>query len=474
MVLAELVYCTDPLSRVYPACTNNIDSKLGRREAFWLAMCRSVLINQAQLVQSDVVAKIPPREGMEVHVPLFKKQQLSEYEFDEESLQAFAADLGDFAGRAHNALCAALKIGGKAPFVAPIDMALESNSGTAKAAKALLMMTLPFRLVPDQLGIPQGTHEDDDVGNEDDDEDVETDGKRCCPMLQLDSSVASTYVELRKDLKIIRAAYEADNGDLRCLVVTSPPWGVLDGERTEPGQEDEPLTSDAIAIMAIGLSDLFDDQTVVCLHLPPFEQPTWRKIFEATGKWVAYLNPVVVIPTSTKGLTFFNKYQHANNTFSFLCLHRADAHPPVTSDFLRDKPGMHKLMNALWNTGTIIPSAAVSKAERVVVRMRAEKTTTYMRTQQLATAVLRPLIRMFGRALKEQQPIVVVDPFMGTGSTALAARQLGCGFIGWDRDPTIVHLATSKYDALRQVRWRLRVSLCMRWTVGQQRASYIL
>ena len=453
MVLAELVYCTNPLTRVYPGCINTVDRTLGRREAFWLALCRSVIINQAQLVQSDIISTIPPRTGMEVHVALFKKQQLADYEYERDALETFAGDLGDFGGDSHKALCAALKIGGKTPFVAPIDMTLESNSGTAKAAKAMLMMTLPFRLVPDQLGIKHaedGDASDDNEGDDDDDENTE--GKRCNVMYVLDSASAATYVELRKDMKIIRTSYEANGGDLRCIVVTSPPWGVLDDERTEPGQEDEPLTSDAIAALAIGLSELVGSKTVVCIHLPPFEQTMWRKRFEATGKWVAYLNPVVVIPTSTKGLTYFNRYQHANNVFSFLCLHRADAHPNVTSDFLRDKPCMHKLKNALWNAGTVSPSAAVPKAERVSVRM--QKQTTYMRTQQLATAVLRPLIRMFGRALKEQEPVVIVDPFMGTGSTALAARQLGCGFIGWDRDPTIVHHAQEKFQALNKVHSR--------------------
>ena len=104
-------------------------------------------------------------------------------------------------------------------------------------------------------------------------------------------------------------------------------------------------------------------------------------------------------PANTKGLTFYNKYQ-ANNVFNFLCFHRADVHPPVTADFLRNKPGMVKLMNSLWNAGTVIPLASVPKIERVTTKIG--KKATYVRTQQLATAVLRPLIRIFGRALNEQ------------------------------------------------------------------------
>ena len=110
---------------------------------------------------------------------------------------------------------------------------------------------------------------------------------------------------------------------------------------------------------------------------------------------------------------------------------------------------MVKLMNSLWNAGTIIPSAAVPKYERVTVKV--DKKRTYVRTQQLPTAVIRPLIRIFGRAIKEQDEVFVVDPFMGTGSTAVAAHQLGCGFFGWDRDKTVVIHANSKFRQLKQV-----------------------
>ena len=54
MILAELVYCTDPITRSFPGCPGTMDSTKGRREAFWLSLCRCVLINQAKCVHSEV------------------------------------------------------------------------------------------------------------------------------------------------------------------------------------------------------------------------------------------------------------------------------------------------------------------------------------------------------------------------------------------------------------------------------------
>ena len=255
--------------------------------------------------------------------------------------------------------------------------------------------------------------------------------------------------DIKNAIVQIRARYEDNNDEFRVIVVTSPPWGMLDGERSAPGGEDEPLLSEQISAMAVSFADMLGDSAVMCFHLPILDIGKWRLVVEKTGKWQAYVSPIVVMPTSTKGLTFYNKYQLANNVFTFICFHKADQHPPVTSDFLRDKPGMAKLMNALWNAGTTIPSATVPKVERVTTKIG--RKATYVRTQQLSTAVLRPLIRIFGRALREQGEVCVLDPFMGTGSTAMAAHQLGCRFIGWDRDPVIVVQANTKYKSIIQV-----------------------
>ncbi len=43
--------------------------------------------------------------------------------------------------------------------------------------------------------------------------------------------------------------------------------------------------------------------------------------------------------------------------------------------------------------------------------------------------------------------LVVLDPFMGSGSTALAARSLGCDFVGFEVDPRYVSIARRKLAA---------------------------
>ena len=454
MILAELVYCTHPVTRIFPGCTANVDSTAGRQQAFWLALCRCVIINMSMLLHSDIVKAIPATDDMDTHVPLFKKRDIPSYKFDIELVKELANNLAFFDGGDHKLLVTALGIGGKTPFNVPVDMTLNSQREADKTAKALEMMTLPFRLpdVASALGINMVANEPEDDGDEGGigggDGDENEDMPRC--VMEAGDTCDSNYIKgLKKCIKRIRKAHTDDGRQFRTIIVSSPPWGTLDGDRTGPGCEDEPLTAAQIKTMGIAFAEMFDADTVLCFHLPPLDLGFWRTQLESTGMWASFMSPVSVVSNNAKGLTVCNKYQLATNVFTFLCLHRADEHPPVTSEFLKDKPGMVKLSHSLWNAGTVISSALVPKVERLSIKV--EKKATYVRTQQLATAVVRPLIRIFGRALHEQPQVCVVDPFMGTGSTAMAAHQLGCSFVGWDRDPVVVSLANKKFNSVIQV-----------------------
>ena len=79
MVLAELVYCTDPHTRVYPGCTATMDTKIGREEAFWMALCRCAIINLSELVHIAVVLLIPATTDMAAYVDVIKKRNMTAY-----------------------------------------------------------------------------------------------------------------------------------------------------------------------------------------------------------------------------------------------------------------------------------------------------------------------------------------------------------------------------------------------------------
>jgi hypothetical protein len=57
------------------------------------------------------------------------------------------------------------------------------------------------------------------------------------------------------------------------------------------------------------------------------------------------------------------------------------------------------------------------------------------RQEQLGVTGIIPVLRMFARNCHKSTAVLVVDPFAGTGSVAVAARALGCSFIGMDSDP---------------------------------------
>jgi DNA modification methylase len=43
--------------------------------------------------------------------------------------------------------------------------------------------------------------------------------------------------------------------------------------------------------------------------------------------------------------------------------------------------------------------------------------------------------------------VVVLDPFAGSGTTGIAARRLGCSFVGFEIDPAQVAAANARLGA---------------------------
>jgi DNA modification methylase len=51
-------------------------------------------------------------------------------------------------------------------------------------------------------------------------------------------------------------------------------------------------------------------------------------------------------------------------------------------------------------------------------------------------------IRLHG--LRNGEPLVVMDPFVGMGATVVAARRLGCRYIGFDVSAEYIRIAEER------------------------------
>jgi len=57
-------------------------------------------------------------------------------------------------------------------------------------------------------------------------------------------------------------------------------------------------------------------------------------------------------------------------------------------------------------------------------------------------------IRLHG--LREEPPLMVLDPFAGTGTTLVAAQRLGCRYVGFEIDPAYARTARTRLSARQQ------------------------
>jgi site-specific DNA-methyltransferase (adenine-specific) len=58
-------------------------------------------------------------------------------------------------------------------------------------------------------------------------------------------------------------------------------------------------------------------------------------------------------------------------------------------------------------------------------------------------------IRLHGLVRRTaDEPLAVLDPFMGTGTTAVAAKRLGCRYVGFELDPHYVQICKSRLSQL--------------------------
>ena len=60
-------------------------------------------------------------------------------------------------------------------------------------------------------------------------------------------------------------------------------------------------------------------------------------------------------------------------------------------------------------------------------------------------------IRLHG--LRADPPLLVLDPFMGTGTTAVAAQRLGCHYVGFEKDPAYARIARKQLQPSPRGLW---------------------
>lgn len=56
------------------------------------------------------------------------------------------------------------------------------------------------------------------------------------------------------------------------------------------------------------------------------------------------------------------------------------------------------------------------------------------------------------RAIETTNPGLVLDPFIGSGSTAMAAKMLGCDYLGFDKSPDYCQMARDRIAGIRTVK----------------------
>jgi hypothetical protein len=310
-----------------------------------------------------------------------------------------------------------------------------------------------------QLGVYKKTNEDDGDADQDDAPAIET----AETQLLLPDGDNGTYAPkaffLEGDVMIKDAwdsllACVARLGLQKIMFLTSPPWGML-AEKKNRGEEDEGIKTTSCGLFCKAMFDMEGEDNIVALHLPPFptaEAFKWHKSMSESG-WTPYTSTYQVVCEPLK-LTAYSLHQPKRNMAQFQMYHKDGSAPVVTAGFVRDmskgapsNKAQHKLSKSLWNTVTIAKgSMKVPDPERVKINNSKDA----LRVQQLSAGVMQRVIERWGRLIDTQDPVTVIDPFMGCGGTALAARILGCPFVGMDRDPACVEAAEEKYLELEE------------------------
>jgi hypothetical protein len=160
----------------------------------------------------------------------------------------------------------------------------------------------------------------------------------------------------------------------------------------------------------------------------PFFNRTWIDGI-ISERWEMYAKPTVIVAREPHPLDLRTSRTPGDNTQFWVSFHKKGITPIVPAEHLMKHPDRNaKAIAAIWSAGVTVQSNKVPGVERAK-----DERNKMLRVQQLRASSVLKIIHQFTRATTWDPQAIIVDPFMGAGSTAIAARMAGCYFIGVER-----------------------------------------
>ena len=264
----------------------------------------------------------------------------------------------------------------------------------------------------------------------------------------------------------------------RRVFFMSPPWGVL------KTADDVRLTHLEINAVAAKMYDVATPQSVCIVHLPLECVVSWFQSMEFAG-WIPLRAQHTVMYRTKVNATYTNSYVPVRNSDTFYVWYKALTPPALSVDMQKNAyvrrgrnmfaAGIYQMKeqgnqkyHSYWSSALTSTSRRIPKEQVLLLKDVLSKTSNdeevkkaqedrdeilrsssdsdeldsrptkghvpWFRMQQLPVSTVQLLLTIYARATFAGDPAIVIDPFCGTGSTGIAAKTLGCYFVGVDQD----------------------------------------
>ncbi len=146
---------------------------------------------------------------------------------------------------------------------------------------------------------------------------------------------------------------------------------------------------------------------------------------------MVYKRQVIVMSRDGHQLDQRTMSTPGDNTQVWTSFRKEGQKPVVPAERLAKHPmRVESVVRSIWNTGLMVASHKVPASERCKDEGK------LMRVQQMRGSSVAKIAHVFSRAHVLNPQVVLVDPFAGAGGTGVAARLLGCYFVGIEKDAT--------------------------------------